>query len=61
MFREGKGGRKRGRETSVCDCLSNTPPGDLARNLGMCPDWESNWRPFGLQAHSQSTELYQPG
>ena len=23
--------------------------GDLARNPGMCPDWESNWRPFGLQ------------
>ena len=29
---------------------SHTPPtGDLAHNLGMCPDWEWNRRPFGLQ------------
>ena len=33
--------------------------GDLACNLGMCPDWELNWRLFGLQAHAQSTD--QPG
>ena len=26
------------------------PSGDVAHNPGMCPDWESNWRPFGLQA-----------
>ena len=25
------------------------PIGDLARNPGMCPDWESNRQPFGLQ------------
>ena len=25
------------------------PTGDLARNTGMCPDWESNRRPFVLQ------------
>ena len=25
------------------------PTGDLAPNLGMCPDWDSNWWPFGLQ------------
>ena len=29
------------------------PTGDLACNPGMCPDWESNWRPFGLQAGAQ--------
>ena len=23
--------------------------GDLAHNPVMCPDWESNWQPFGLQ------------
>ena len=34
--------------------------GDLACNLGMCPDWESNWQPFGLQASNQSTEPHQP-
>ena len=27
----------------------------------MCPDWESNQRPFGSQAGTQSTELHQPG
>ena len=26
------------------------PTGDLACNPGMCPDWESNQRLFGLQA-----------
>ena len=25
------------------------PTGDPACNPGMCPDWESNWRPFILQ------------
>ena len=34
IFREGKGRRKRGRETSMCGCLSH---GDLACNPGMCP------------------------
>ena len=37
------------------------PTGDLARNPGKCPDWELNQRPFGSQASTQSTELYQPG
>ena len=43
----------------VASCMS--PTGDLARNPGMCPDWESNWRPFGSQASIQSTEPHQPG
>ena len=30
--------------------------GDLARNPGMCPDWELNQRPLGLQAGAQSTD-----
>ena len=29
--------------------------GDMAHNPGLCPDWESNWRPFGPQAGTQST------
>ena len=37
------------------------PTGDLACNPDMCPDWESNQRPFGSQARAQSTELQQPG
>ena len=58
---ERKGGRKRGRKHQcvVTSCASTT--GDLACNLGMCPDWESNWRPFGVQASTQSTEPHQPG
>ena len=35
--------------------------GYLAQNPGMCPDWESNQQPFGLQARAQSAELHQPG
>ena len=46
----------------MCDCLTHThPTGDLACNPGICPDWESNWQPFGSQARTQSTELHQPG
>ena len=37
-----------------------SPAADLARNPGMFPDWESNRRPFGLQASIQSTEPRQP-
>ena len=41
---------------------SGVPPaGDLACNPGMCPDGESNRRPFGLQVGAQSTEPQQPG
>ena len=40
-------------------CLSLTP--HLARNPGMCLDWESNRQPFGSQASTQSTEPHQPG
>ena len=56
------GGRKRERNSNqyvVASCVP--PPGNLAWNPGMCPDWESNQRPFGLQAGAQSTELHQPG
>ena len=33
------------------------PPGDLAQNPGMCPNWES----FASQAGTHSTEPHQPG
>ena len=46
----------------MCGCPSCTPPiGDLALNPGMCPDWKSNWQPFGSQDCTQSTEPHQPG
>ena len=43
-------------ETPMCGCLSHAPHWDLACSPDMCPDWESNRRPFGLQSSTQSTE-----
>ena len=44
IFRQrGKEGKREG-ETHQCvvaSCVS--PTGELARNPGMCPDWELNW------------------
>ena len=52
--------RKRGKHQ--CVVASHVPPiEDLAPNPGMCPDWELNGRPFGLQASAQSAEPHQPG
>ena len=57
----GREGEREG-EKHQCVVASHTPPtGDLACNPGMCPDWESNQRPFGSQAGTQSTEPHQPG
>ena len=42
-------------------CPSHPPTGDLACNQGMCPDWESNQRPFVSEFGTQSTEPHQPG
>ena len=52
ISREGKGGRKRGRETSKCGCLLHTPywgPGPQPRHvpwLGIEPEtlWFTGWR-----------------
>ena len=52
-------GREGERERKEYQCVvaSRVPTtGDLACNPGMCPDWESNQRPFDLQASLQSTE-----
>ena len=56
LFLEGKGGRKRRRETSVCGCLSRVPSWVLARNPGMCPDWELNWQTFDWQAGTYTSQ-----
>ena len=61
IFREGRKGEREGGKHQ-CVVVSHTPPtGDLACNPGMCPDWESNQGPFGLQAGTQSIEPHQPG
>ena len=50
IFREW--GRDGDREGEKCQCVVAShvaPTGDLARNPGMCPDWELNWQPFDSQ------------
>ena len=48
-FQRVREGEREG-EKYQCAVASHTPPtGDLACNPGMCPDWESNQRPFGSQ------------
>ena len=47
--------------TSSVVASHTLPPGDLACNPGMCPDWELNQQPFGLQDSTQSTEPHQSG
>ena len=56
-------GREGEREVEKHQCVFAfvRPTGDLARNPGTCTDWESNWRPPGSQASTQSTEPHQPG
>ena len=62
IFRERGREGEREREKHQCVAVSFAPSsGDLACNPGMYPDGESNWRPSGLQASTQSTEPHQPG
>ena len=62
VFREtGREGEKEGKKHQCAVSFHMLLTGDLACNPSMCPDWESNQQPFGLQAGTQSTELHQPG
>ena len=67
FLERGKGrAKKRERDIDVQEIHQSVAPHiqpsrDLACNPGMCPDQESNQRPFGAQASFQSTELHQPG
>ena len=58
LFLERGGGEREKHQCVVAPCIP--PIGDLACNLGLCPDWDSNRLPFGLQSGAQSTELHQP-
>ena len=61
ILERGRQGEKEGKKHQ-CVVDSHVPfVGYLACNPGMCPDWESNQRPFGSQASAQSTEPHQPG
>ena len=58
FFRERKTEGEREGEIHQWVVASHAPPtGDLAHNTGMCPDWESNQRPFG----QHWCEPHQPG
>ena len=47
LFLERGEGREKKREKQQCVVTSHSPhSGDLAHNPGMCPDWESNQKPF---------------
>ena len=62
IFREREREGEREGEKQQCVVASCvTPTGDQVHNPGMCPDWELNGQPFGLQVRAQSTELHQPG
>ena len=62
IFRERRREGEKEGEEHQCVVASQAPPtGGLAHNPGMCPNWESNQQPFGLQAHAQTTQIHQPG
>ena len=63
IFRErGREGEREGEKHQRVVASHMPPTGDLARNPGMCPDWELNWWwPFGSQSGAQSIEPPQPG
>ena len=46
IFREGREGEREGEKHQCVVASHMSPTGDLARNPGMCPDWESNRRPL---------------
>ena len=60
IFKErGREGEREGKKHKS-GFASHVPlTGDLAHNPGMCPDWELNQWPFGLQASPHFTEPHQ--
>ena len=66
-FRKRKGDRKRDRETSMWEIninrlpLTLSPTRDGTCNLGMCPDQESNPKPFGIWDNAPTNWTTQPG
>ena len=61
FLERGREGEKEGEKHQSVVASHEPLVGDLARNPGTCPDWESHQLPFGLQASTESTEPHQPG
>ena len=62
LFREReREGEREGEKHQCVGASPRSPTWDLAHNPRMCPDWELNWWPFGLQANTESTEPHQSG
>ena len=61
FWEQGRDREREGEKHQYVVAFCMPPTGDLARNPGMCPDWELNQGPFGSQAGTQSTEPHQPG
>ena len=62
IFRERRREGERDGEKHQCMVASRVPPtGDLTGNPGMCPNWEWNRQPFGLQSGAQSIKPHHPG
>ena len=60
-FRKRREGEREGGKHQCVVASRMSPTGDLACNPDVCSDEESNQRPFGLQAGTQSPEPHQPG
>ena len=63
LFLERGEGNEKERERNINVWLPLTCPllGTWPATQACALDWESNCQPFGFQAHTQSTELHQPG
>ena len=61
LFLDRGGGDREGEKHQGVVACHVPPTGEPGCNPGMCPDWDSNQWPFGLQAGTQSTEPHQPG
>ena len=61
FLERGREGERQRKKHQCVDASPVPPTGDLARNPGICPDWESNQQPFGLQDTTQPIKPHQPG
>ena len=61
LLERGEGREKERERASSVPEIHGSVASHTAHNPGICPDRVLNWRPFGLQAGTQSTEPHHPG